>query len=396
MSPTAARLRIVIVLKTAEGGLWTVPHIDELCRRGHRVVAVLPPGGRLRAELRGRPVTVLDAPLDFRFRPTLSTVAGLWRLRRLIRRLAPDVLHYHLYASALAARLATVGLRLARVHMVAGPLYLESRAIRRVERVLCRLDDVVIGGSAYTSRRYRALGLSEDRTPTVPYGVDVARFAPPTARERAKARAEIGVDDGTFLALMVAYVYPPRRSVYPGRGIKGHDVLLAAWQRFSRDHPDARLVLVGGGYGPDGQRHRTQLQEHFGVAADPTIRWLSSVEDVRECYRAADVSVSPSRSENHGAAVEAGAMGVPSIVSAAGGLPEAVTLDSGWLVPPGAVDPLVDALEEAHAQFRAGTLSHRGALARLHIVRHFNLADARVRVADIIEAAARARRTGAR
>ena len=74
---TGAPLRIVVVLKTAEGGLWTVPHIKELCRRGHRVVAVLPPGGRLRAELHNRPVPVLDAPLECRFRPTLAPLAGL-------------------------------------------------------------------------------------------------------------------------------------------------------------------------------------------------------------------------------------------------------------------------------------------------------------------------------
>ena len=128
---TARPLRVVLVLKTAEGGLWTVPQVQELRLRGHQVVAVLPPGGgRLRDAFRARDVEMEDAAFSFRFRPNLSTVRELWRLRRQIRALRPDVVHYHLYASALAARLSTLGLRLGRVHMVAGPLYLESRVIR--------------------------------------------------------------------------------------------------------------------------------------------------------------------------------------------------------------------------------------------------------------------------
>jgi glycosyltransferase involved in cell wall biosynthesis len=391
---TGAPLRIVVVLKTAEGGLWTVPHIKELCRRGHRVVAVLPPGGRLRAALRDLPVDVVDAPLDFRFGPRLETLRGLVRLRRLLRSLRPDVVHYHLYASALAARLATVGLRIRRVHMVAGPLYLESRLIRTFERALCRLDHLTIGGSEYTSRRYRALGLSEARTPAQSYGIDLTSFQPPTETERAKARAELGLDDATFMAIMVAYVYGPKRSVFRGQGIKGHDVLLEAWQRFVRDHPDARLVIVGGGFGAAGQAHLEELRQRYAVAADPSITWVATVDDVRSYYRAADVSVSPSRSDNHGAAVEAGAMGVPSIVSDAGALPETVAPGSGWIVAAGHADALEETLIQAHAAFGDGSLRTRGALARHHIARSFELGRASARVADLIETAAGRPTTG--
>ena len=129
---TARRaLRVVLVLKTSQGGLWTLPHIAELRARGHQVLAVLPAGpGRLRTALAERGIPVLDSAFDFRFRPTWRTLAGLVRLRRQLRALTPDVLHYHLYASALATRLASVRLAVPRVHMVAGPLYLESPLIR--------------------------------------------------------------------------------------------------------------------------------------------------------------------------------------------------------------------------------------------------------------------------
>jgi glycosyltransferase involved in cell wall biosynthesis len=112
--------------------------------------------------------------------------------------------------------------------------------------------------------------------------------------------------------------------------------------------------------------------------------WSTSVDDVRDAYLRADLSVSPSLSENHGAALEAGAMGVPSIVSDAGGLPETVRPDSGWVVPAGSVEDLDAALEEAFAEWRLGTLRERGVNARSHVVREFDQSVASDRVAQVV------------
>jgi glycosyltransferase involved in cell wall biosynthesis len=391
------RLRILLVLKTAEGGLWTLPHVDELRRRGHHVAAILPPErGRLRTALVERGVPVTDSLFPFGFTLTLGTVVGLWRLRRQIRDLAPDVVHYHLYASALAARLATLGMRLTKVHMVAGPLYLDSPIISRVERILCRLDHVTIGGSDHTSQRYRAFGLTVSRTPTIPYGVDTCHFMPPSAAERLGARATLGVAPDAFVVIMVAFVYGPRRHVYKGRAIKGHDVLLDAWGRFRTGKARARLLLVGGGFDERGEAHRRDLVDRFHIAEDQSITWLHSMPDVRSYYAAADVSVCPSLSENHGAALEASAMAVPCIVSDAGALPETVDERSGWVIPRDDVPPLVSALESAYAEFESGALAVRGRRARARMSRLFSQRAGAVRVAEVIEVTAHDRDTAAR
>jgi glycosyltransferase involved in cell wall biosynthesis len=382
-------LRVVLVLKTSQGGLWTVPHVEELCARGHDVVAVLPPGpGRLREALAARGVRVVDSAFDFRFRPSLPTLRGLARLRGQLRRLRPDVVHYHLYASALAARLSTVGMPVRRVHMVAGPLYLESPLIRAAERVLVRLDSVTIGGSQHTARLYRALGLPWARTPAIPYGVDVERFSPPAPATRAGVRAELGIEADTFLAIMVAYVYAPKRAVHRGRGIKGHDVLLDAWRTFHDRHPRSRLLLVGAGFDDAAERYRADLIRQYGLSGDKAVTWLPTVPDVRRYYAAADLSVSPSLSENHGAALEAAAMGVPCVVSDAGGLPETVDDTTGWLVPAGDPARLATALEAAYEEFRNGRLALRGERGRERMVRRFDQRRAAAAVADVVEGAA--------
>jgi len=373
--------RVTLVLKTNEGGMWALPQITELMRRGVEVTTVVPPGnGRLRAALDTHGYPVVDAPFDFSFRPTWRTVRSLFSFRRVLRDTKPDVLFYHLYASALATRLASIGLGAKRVHMVAGPLYLEDRRIRLVERLMCHLDDHLIAGSDFTRRAYGAIGMPAQRLSTVPYGVDTSTFV----RGTDQRQGLLGVDSETFVVIMVAYVYAPKSSVFPGVGIKGHDVLLDAWSEFRARHPRSLLVLVGSGFDAAGETHRTALKARYAIPGDPTIRWFDSVDDVRPLYSSADLSVSPSLSENHGAALEASSMGLPSVVSDAGGLPEAVREESGWVVPAGDRKALLDALERASEERAAGSLRERGEHARSLMEREFDSSSCVRRTVDTL------------
>ncbi|HVW81492.1 MAG TPA: glycosyltransferase [Mycobacteriales bacterium] len=361
---------VVLILKTCEGGMWAVPQIEELRKLGHHVVVVLPPGpGRLRAALDAAHVPVRESPFDFAFRPKGSTVRGLLALRKMLAALAPDVVFYQLYASAVAARVATLGMGMRRVHMVPGPLFLESRLIRAVERFFARLDDTIICGSEHTRAIYSTLSLDWRTLEAIPYGVDVHRYVPCSSDDRARSRVELGIAPSSFVVIMVAYVYGPKRLVHAGIGIKGHEVLLEAWSEFYRRHPNSTLLLVGSGFDEHGERHRRDLMSRY--AEQNGVHWVGTVDDVRWPYAAADVSVCPSLSENHGAALESAALGLPVIVSDAGGLPETVTDGSGWVVKRGDRAALLHGLEQAHSQWRSGGLAGWGARSRQHIVESF-------------------------
>ena len=386
---------LVIAVKTTDGGLWILPHVLEARRRGTKVTVLTPAGdGRLVRAVRNLSshdsgVGHQASPFDFSFRRPWRALRGLWRLRGTIRDLAPTIVLYHLYASALAVRIACLGLRLRRVHMVAGPLYLESRIIRLVERLLGRLDDLIICGSEYTRRRYLGLGFPPCRLVTVPYGVDVAQFTPDRAPDHLAVRRRLGVMPHSFVVGMVSYVYAPKSLVHRGEGIKGHRYLLRAWRRFRQRHPDAELLLVGSGFDAAGEAYRQQLMTEHGVAPDAAetagVRWLSTVADVREAYAAMDVSVSPSLSDNHGAVLEASAMAVPSIVSDAGALPEAVTSESGWVFPAGSTEALLDRLEQAYADWAEGSLAPRGRAARTYVRAQFDVAELSRRVISCLD-----------
>lgn len=378
-------MRITLVIKTAEGGRWIGPHIEEMLQRGHKVTVILPMGpGRLRTLLEKLPIDIRPVNYDFSFAPSISTIQGLGRLRVEIRESRPDVVHYHLYASALAARISSLGLTSKRVHMVAGPLYLESRLIRTVERLLSRMDSVLVAGSAHTANLYEQLGFPKHRISEIPYGVDTEKFRPPSIAEAKAARESLGLASDQFVVVMVAYFYGPKKLVHQGVGIKGHDVLLASWKEFARSGRDVKLFLVGSGFDPAGDEHRRSLMSEY---ADPRlgIEWVASVTDVRPYYWAANLSVSPSLSENHGSALEAGACGVPRMVSDAGGLPETTTAESGWIVPKGRSDALGTALEESYVEFLSGDLARRGICSRAEMVENFDVRDASVALVDTLE-----------
>lgn len=381
--------RVMVGIKTTEGGRWILPQIDALRRRGTEVVVLLPEGeGRLATAVtaladRDPGVRLVRSPFDFRFRPRAGALAELAALRRLVAAANVDCVLYHLYATALAIRLTTWGLGLRRVHMVPGPLFLESPVIASVERLLWRLDGHIICGSRHIFQRYRALGVPLHRMSVVPYGVDTTLFEPISAEERAAARRELDLPTDGLVAVMVSYVYAPKRLVHRGLAIKGHEVLLQAWLDFHRQHPETTLLLVGSGFDAAGEAHRRDLMRRFGYEAGKNgMIWLDSMDDVRVAYRCADVSISPSLSDNHGAVQEASAMGVPSIVSDAGALAEAVENGVGWVHHAGSAEDLQRCLGECMRAWSLGDLKDRGDASRRFIVAHFDQQSSTEKVAD--------------
>jgi glycosyltransferase involved in cell wall biosynthesis len=128
--------------------------------------------------------------------------------------------------------------------------------------------------------------------------------------------------------------------------VKGHDVLLAAWPDVAARFPDVQLVVVGDG--PERERYRGMVQR-LGVA--DRVTWLGWLEHAQAMavLRGALAHVMPSRSEGLGYSIlEAGALGVPTVAAAVGGIREVLGGEAaGWLVVPEAPDALGAAISSA-------------------------------------------------
>jgi phosphatidyl-myo-inositol dimannoside synthase len=189
-----------------------------------------------------------------------------------------------------------------------------SRPLLR--RVLVGAAHVVAAGGYPADEAARAAGRPLPTT-VVPPGIDVDRFRPLDASERADARREMGVAADARLVVSVSRLVPR----------KGMDILVEAAARLAPDRPDVVVAIAGGG------RDRARLERLAG-RTDAPVRFLGRVDDARlaATYGAADVFAMLCRNrwaglEQEGFGIvflEAAACGVPQVAGDSGGAAEAV------------------------------------------------------------------------
>ena len=77
-----------------------------------------------------------------------------------------------------------------------------------------------------------------------------------------------------------------------GRGIKGHEVLIEAAAMVLAEQPDTVFLLVGGGWGAEGEAYRLRLEAGArarGIAH--AVRFTGVRSDIPDTLAALDVSV---------------------------------------------------------------------------------------------------------
>ena len=320
----------------APGGVQVhVAQLAEVLRdRGHQVL-VLAPGDRPAAQpwvrVVGRPVRV---PYGGSVAPIAPSPGTYRRVREMLRRFGPEVVHAHepltpsvgMWATLVSDRVPVV----ATFHSGADRSLLFDAAAPILRRVARRIAvRVAVSERAADFARARLHGAFR----IVPNGVDVQRFA-------EAAPAELG---------------PGRILLFVGRlhERKGFAVAVEAFGLLAGERPDVRLVVAGQG------EQRSAL-DALAVDARARVTMLGSVPnaDLPPYHAAADVLIAPSvGGESFGIVlVEAMAAGLPVVASRIPGYVEVLTDGvQGLLVPPR--DPL--ALAEA-----AGRLLDDADLAR--------------------------------
>lgn len=104
--------------------------------------------------------------------------------------------------------------------------------------------------------------------------------------------------------------------------IKGMDLVVPAFAKVLKQHPDTRLVVVG-----DGSLRSAMEQQAVELGCNDNITWAGRQpqKELSKWYSLMDVVLMPSRSEGFGlTAIEAMANGCVVVASNVGGLPEVV------------------------------------------------------------------------
>ncbi len=111
---------------------------------------------------------------------------------------------------------------------------------------------------------------------------------------------------------------------------KGIDILLEAAALLHQSHPVARWLVFG-----DGVEREALMAQRHRLGLDEIVSLPGHVSGPEIALKRATVAVQPSRQEGFGSSVlDALVRGVPVVASNTGGLPDALSLGGGVLVPP--------------------------------------------------------------
>jgi L-malate glycosyltransferase len=316
---------------------------------GHRAALVAHPGG----ELRRRAAEGLELiPIAPRTEMDLSAA---WKLSRLVKRLAPDIIHAH---DPHGIAMASLALSLGGAAAAGGqaPVLVASRRVdfhlkgNSFSRWKYRQVDCFIAASEAIRRMLVADGIPEDRTVTVHEGIDI---------EHVLAAPPVNVHEAFFLP----HGAPVVGNVAALVPHKGQRYLIEAAHQVVQQLPDARFVILGEGDLREHLErlvHERLLQKHVLL---PGFRI-----DVLGCIKGFDLFAMSSVTEGLGTSLlDAMACARPIVATTAGGIPEIVEDHvNGLLVPPrdqtALANAIVRALNDAGLRRRMG----EAGLARVH------------------------------
>ena len=251
---------------------------------------------------------------------------------RLIRKERPDIIHSHTPKAGLMGMLAGWLCRVPiRIHTVAGLPLLVHRGFKRkvlnlVERITYRCATYVYPNSHKLRDTIISLGLaSPDKLRVIgdgsSNGINVQHFCKALFAEELvdPIRKQLG---GGFTFIFVGRIVRD----------KGICELVEAFTRLQQEHPDARLLLVG-----DFEQKLDPLPDdvYHTIQSHPAINCAGWQDDVRPWFAAADALAFPSYREGFpNVVMQAGAMGLPCVVSDINGCNEIIIEGENGLIIP--------------------------------------------------------------
>lgn len=311
----------------------------------YEVVALSSPQPELAEIAEREGVRTIAVPMCRRIAPWHDAVA-LWRLVRIFRRERPQMIHSITPKAGLLSMVAAWIARVpVRVHTFTGLVFPAASGLRRrllmlADSVTCLCATHVVAEGEGVRQDLLQYGITKKRVEVLGYGnirgIDLSYYdrTPEVVERAAEIRASSGVSDNSFVF------------VFAGRIVrdKGIDELIEAFCRLEADGCDVRLLLAGDEEVSDPISETSRRS----MARNGSICRTGWIEDVRAYYAAADALVFPSYREGFpNVVIEAGAMGLPSIVTDINGSREIIVEgENGVIVPPRDAEALYRAMKE--------------------------------------------------
>jgi glycosyltransferase involved in cell wall biosynthesis len=313
---------VVTILGIGGAELQVVRLASELRSRGWdvSVVTLVKPIACVeQLERQGITVHTLD------MKPGMPDLKAILRLRDLIRRFRPDVVHCHMYHANILGRITRLFCRIPLLISTAhstretsrkgGPTWHKELIYRATDFLADRTT--IICQAAF--ERYVQVGaVPRRKLRMIPNGIDTDVFTR-SAERRERVRSALGI--GSEFVWLAA-----------GRLVKAKDY--PTLFRAVASLPAGNFVVLIAGEGPLGEELR---EECTSLGLNGRVRFCGLQQEILDYYNAADAFVMSSESEGLPMALlEAASMALPAVVTDVGGTTEIVADNvTGYVVPPG-------------------------------------------------------------
>ena len=307
----------------------------------YEVVGVSSPGEELDKVAQREGIRTIAVPMERKISP-FKDLVSLFRLIRLFHREKPWMVHSLTPKAGLLAMTAAWICRVpVRIHMFTGLVFpttsgLKQKILMATDSITCACATNVLPEGKGVKRDLEHFRITSKPLQIIGNGningIDLEFFdrTPEVLEQAEKYRKEEVV---TFC--------------FVGRIVrdKGMNELVAAFQRLHQAYPNTRLVLVG----PFEEKLDPVLPEtRQAIEQHAAIEWMGWQNDIRPFLAASEVFVFPSYREGFpNVVLQAGAMGLPSIVTDINGSSEIITEGvNGSIIPSQDEEALYKAMEK--------------------------------------------------
>lgn len=269
-------------------------------------------------------VKILSVEMTRKITP-LKDLRALVQLYRIFREEKPFIVHSHTPKAGTLSMIAAYFAKVPnRLHTIAGLPLLEEKGIKRklldnVEKLTYSLstkiypnsyglEKIILNNGYTTKNKLKIIGEGSSN------GIDIDHFNPSLYSDNYKIglKKSLGIGKNDFVYLFV------------GRMVKdkGVNELISCFNRMNEKYDNVKLILVG-----QYEKHLDPLFSNTEniIEKHPNIIHTGFQEDVRPYFSIANVFTFPSYREGFpNVVMQAGAMGVPSIVSNINGCNEII------------------------------------------------------------------------
>ena len=301
----------------------------------YEVVLLSSPGPEMDEAREKYGVRTIEVPME-RHISLMRDMVSLWQLIKVFWKERPDMVHSMTPKAGLLCMVAGWLTRVpVRVHTFTGLVFptatgLQRRILMATDALTCFCATHVIPEGEGVKSDLLNNGITKKPLRVLGYGnvmgIDMDKFSVSSV-ECSKKCSVLSVECSDTKLRTQNSELKTFTFLFVGRIVrdKGMNELMAAFDMLSKKYPQARLVLVGpyeDSLDPVSDETRRIIKDNPAIEAVGTKRG----DDLLACYAAADCFVFPSYREGFpNTVLEAGAMGLPCIVTDINGSREIIT-----------------------------------------------------------------------